>query len=139
MYASLTSGVDLRVRLPCLKVKVTQSHESDIRLFVTPRTLQSWNSPSQNTGMGSLSLLQGIFPTQGPNPGLRIAGGFFISWATREALPCLAPTMKEGKAWRMIMLNVQIQPDWQPWCGLTGMCTLRWKVIREKSQPSLVT
>ena len=32
--------------------------------------------------MGSLSLLQGIFPTQVS----RIAGGFFTSWATREAL-----------------------------------------------------
>ena len=30
----------------------------------------SWNSPGQNTGVGSLSLLQGIFPTQGLNPGL---------------------------------------------------------------------
>src|SRR5574341_175141 len=29
-----------------------------------------WNSPGQNTGMGSLSFLQGIFPTQGLNPGL---------------------------------------------------------------------
>ena len=29
-----------------------------------------WNSPDQNTGVGSLSLLQGIFPTQGLNPGL---------------------------------------------------------------------
>ena len=29
-----------------------------------------WNSPSQNTGVGSLSLLQGIFPPQGSNPGL---------------------------------------------------------------------
>ena len=29
-----------------------------------------WNSPGQNTGMGSLSRLQGIFPTQGSNPGL---------------------------------------------------------------------
>jgi len=29
-----------------------------------------WNSPGQNTGVGSLSLLQGILPTQGPNPGL---------------------------------------------------------------------
>ena len=27
-----------------------------------------WNSPGQNTGVGSLSLLQGIFPTQGLNP-----------------------------------------------------------------------
>ena len=29
-----------------------------------------WNSPGQNTGVGSLSLLQEIFPTQGLNPGL---------------------------------------------------------------------
>ena len=29
-----------------------------------------WNSPGQNTGVGSPSLLQGIFPTQGSNPGL---------------------------------------------------------------------
>ena len=29
-----------------------------------------WNSPGQNTGVGSLSLLQGIFSTQGLNPGL---------------------------------------------------------------------
>ena len=29
-----------------------------------------WNSPGQNTGVGSFSLLQRIFPTQGSNPGL---------------------------------------------------------------------
>ena len=29
-----------------------------------------WNSPGQNSGVGSLSLLQGISPTQGLNPGL---------------------------------------------------------------------
>ena len=47
-----------------LKVKVM----SDSLL---PHELYSpWNSPGQNTGVGSLSLLQGIFPTQGSNPGL---------------------------------------------------------------------
>ena len=30
----------------------------------------TWNSPGQNTGVASLSLLQGIFPAQGSNPGL---------------------------------------------------------------------
>ena len=36
-----------------------------------PHGLHSpWNSPGQNTGVGSLSLLQGIFPIQGSNPGL---------------------------------------------------------------------
>ena len=29
-----------------------------------------WNSPGQKTGVGSLSLLQGVLPTQGSNPGL---------------------------------------------------------------------
>ena len=29
-----------------------------------------WNSPGQNTGVDSLSLLLGIFPTQGMHPGL---------------------------------------------------------------------
>ena len=30
-----------------------------------------WDSPGQNTGVGSLSLLQGVCPTQGSNPGLQ--------------------------------------------------------------------
>ena len=34
-----------------------------------PHGLSPWNSPRQNTGVGSPSLL-GIFPTQGSNPGL---------------------------------------------------------------------
>ena len=29
-----------------------------------------WNSPDENTAVGSVSLLQGIFPTQGLNPGV---------------------------------------------------------------------
>ena len=29
-----------------------------------------WNSPGQNTGVGSHSHVQGIFPSQGSNPGL---------------------------------------------------------------------
>src|SRR5574337_1058665 len=36
-----------------------------------------WTSPGQNTAVGSLSLLQGIFLTQGSNPGFCIAGRFF--------------------------------------------------------------
>ena len=34
------------------------------------RLLCPWNSPGQNTGVGNLSLLQRIFPTQGSNLGL---------------------------------------------------------------------
>ena len=38
---------------------------SRVRLFLTP-----WNSLGQNTGVGNLSILQGIFPTHRLNPGL---------------------------------------------------------------------
>ena len=38
-----------------------------------------------NTGVSSHALLQGLFLTQGTNPGLPIAGIFFTVQATREA------------------------------------------------------
>ena len=39
--------------------------------FLWPHGLySSWNSPGQNTGVGSLFLLQRFFPIQGSNPGL---------------------------------------------------------------------
>ena len=49
------------------------------------RLYSPWNSPDQNTGVGSLSLLQGIFPTQGDGTQVSlIASGFSTSWAIRE-------------------------------------------------------
>ena len=106
------------------KVKVSHSVVSS---SLGPHGLYSpWHPPGQNTGVGSRSILQGVFPTHGSNPGLPhgkqilyplnhqgsprilgcvaypfssgsswprdqtsvscIAGGFFSSWATREAL-----------------------------------------------------
>ena len=47
---------------------------SHVWLFAIPwteaRLLCSWDSPGSNTGVGCHFLLQGIFPTQGWNPGL---------------------------------------------------------------------
>ena len=49
---------------------VCESH-SVMSDSLQPHGLYSpWNSPGYNTGVGSLSLLQGIFLTQGLNPGL---------------------------------------------------------------------
>ena len=48
----------------------TESH-SVMSNSLWPHGLYSpWNSPGQNTGVVSLSLLQGTFPTQGSNQGL---------------------------------------------------------------------
>ena len=43
---------------------------SRVQLFVTHGLYSPWNSPGRNTGVGSLSFLQGIFLTQELNLGL---------------------------------------------------------------------
>ena len=55
---------------------------SYVGLFATPWTLQG-HSPGQNTELVSHSLLQGIFPTEGPNPGTQPRSPTF--WA--DSLP----------------------------------------------------
>ena len=68
---------------------------SESRLVVydplQPHGLYSpWNSLSQNTGVGSTTLLQGIFPTQGLNPGLLHCKGIpyqlSYQWSPEEVL-----------------------------------------------------
>ena len=71
ILALVRIGKALRIK------KLTLTSLTELRLCsvvsdsLQPHGLYSpWNSPGQNTGVGSLSLLQGIFPTQGLNPGL---------------------------------------------------------------------
>ena len=48
----------------------SESHPVLSESFQPHGLYSSWNSPGQNTGVGSVSLLQGIFPTQRLNPDL---------------------------------------------------------------------
>jgi len=61
-------GINQGFRINRLKEHESRSVMSD---SLRPHGLYSaWNSRGQNTGVSSLSLLQGIFPTQGLNPRL---------------------------------------------------------------------
>ena len=54
----------------CYCIKSESESHSVTSDSLQPHGLYSpWNSPGQTTGVGSLSLLQGIFPTQELNPG----------------------------------------------------------------------
>ena len=58
-----------------INTTLQSNYESESHSVVSdslqPRELYSpWSSPDQNTGVGGLSLLQGIFPTQESNWGL---------------------------------------------------------------------
>ena len=66
--------------MPYIKVLEHVVHESDSHSVLSdslrPHGLYSpWNSLGQNTGLGSLSCIQGIFSIQGLNPGLRHGRG----------------------------------------------------------------
>ena len=69
----LKPNLGSNIPFSAVKVKMSRSAYSPL------------NSPGQNTGGDSSSLLQGIFPTQWSNKFSHIAGRFFTSWATREA------------------------------------------------------
>ena len=58
-----------------------------------PHELSSlWNSPGQNTGVGRLSLLQQIFPTQGSNPGLPHCRWMLHQLSHQRSPICTNPT-----------------------------------------------
>ena len=51
----------------------------------------SWNSPGQNTGVGSLSLLQEIYPTQGSNAGFPHCGQILYQLSHQESPKLYSP------------------------------------------------
>ena len=69
VYTSTRSYLQGKRRF-CILIKIVLGYQLLTTLdSYQPRRLYSpWNSPGQNTGVGSLSLLQGIFPAQGLNP-----------------------------------------------------------------------
>ena len=72
MASQVSSSKHLRDNTHPSEVKVPQSCPTlcDPMDCIGILLYSPWNSPGQNAGVGSLSLLQGIFPTQGSNPGL---------------------------------------------------------------------
>ena len=63
--------IAMRYYLTPVRISSVQFSCSIMSHSLWPHGLYSpWNFPGRNTGVGSLSILQGIFPTQGSNPGL---------------------------------------------------------------------
>ena len=76
---------------PAIQEIACNAGESDscsvMSSFLQPEGLYSqWNSPGQNPGVGSLSLLQGTFPTQGSNPGFPHCGRILYQLSHRGSL-----------------------------------------------------
>ena len=63
-----------------------------------PGSFCLWNSPGKNTGVGSHSLLQKIFPTQGLNLALLYCRQILFRLVTREAQFAEGDTVIIGQA-----------------------------------------
>ena len=83
------------------------------------RLLCPWNSPGRNTGVGSHSLLQGIFQTQGSKLGLQHCRQILYY------LSCLQPKGQIQPSWLILFVNkvllVQSHSHWFAY-GLNALC-----------------
>ena len=90
-----------------------------------PHGLHSpWNSPGQNTGVGSLSLLHGIFPTQGSNSGLPHCRQILYQLSQKGSpriLEWVAYPFSRGSSWLR---------NWTKVSGIAGGFFTNW-TIRE--------
>ena len=88
---------------------------------VAYQALPPWDFPGKSTGVGCHFLLQGIFPTQGLNPGLPHCRLYHSTiWATREIIASLKSLYN--------FLNISIIFSHLPW----KMNSLSWFPISVK-------
>ena len=90
-----------------------------------------WNSPGQNTGVGSLSLLQGIFPTQGLNPDLKHCRQILYQLSHQGS-----PRILEWVAYPFIRSS---RPrNWTRVSCIAGRFFTNWAIREAKAVPKLV-
>ena len=93
-----------------------------------------WTSPSQNTGVGSLFLLQGIFPTQGWNPGLLHCRQTLYQLTHRgNPHKMYHPSKKKKKNYLSIYLSISPKPQTVVWRESKLLSDL----LRKQSKPHL--
>ena len=98
------------IEKPWLSFRIVKRCESESRSVVSdslwlPVLYSPWNSPGQNTGVGSLSLLQGIFPTQELNPGLPHCRRILYQLSNKESprtLQWVACPFSRGPNWGLL-------------------------------------
>ena len=132
-----------------MRVEVAQSCPT----LCDPHGLYSpWSSPGQNTGVGSLSLLQGIFPTQGSNPGLphcrwilyqlshkgrpKLGVKLLISFSKKLSLSWISSSRKTTRTFSSVQSLSCVQLFVTPWIAA---CQASLSIINSWSSPKLMS
>ena len=91
----------------------------------------SWYSSGQNTGVGSLSLLQGIFPTQRSNPGLPYCRQILYQLSHKGSpriLELVAYPFSSGSSWPR---------NWTKVSHIAGRFFTNWAVREAQVYPKM--
>ena len=88
-----------------------------------------WNSLGQNTVVGSPSLLQGIFPTQEPNPGFPHCKGTLYQLGHKGSPAQLAAAAKSLQSCPTLCDPTGGHPPGSPVPGILQARTLEWVAI----------
>ena len=87
-----------------------------------------WKFPDQNTGVGSLSLLQKIFPTQESNPGCLHFKQIFYS-PSHQGSPCIVK--------KHIFKSFSYFLNWVVFLSLSSLYTLDTRTLEDKQFASI--
>ena len=88
------------------RVSESESHSVMSNFLWSHGLYSPCNFPGQNTGVGSLSLLQGIFPTQESNPGLSHCWQILYQLSHRETKP---NKLVKGKTRQIIIFKLKVK------------------------------
>ena len=102
-----------------------------------------WNSPGQNTGVDSLSLLQGIFATQGSNPGVPHCRQILYQ-LSHKGSPCdilynnkMDELLLYSATW-MNIPHITLSERCQPQKSTYWMISLKWRSKPQKNSSGLL-
>ena len=119
----------------CICIKWCKSRSVVSNFFQPHGWYNPWNSPGQNTGVGSLSLLQWIFPTRGLTPGLLYCRRILYQLSHKESPRILEwvaypfssgssrPRSRTGVSWITGDLTELSGKHWKWLCLLTWSLT----------------
>ena len=125
---SIINEADVFLEFPCFLCD--PEIESESRCSVASNSLwphglySPWNSPGQNTGVDSLSLLQGIFPTQESN------------WDLLNCRRILYQLSYQESPQKMLAIDLCVPlPFLNPACTSGSSCfmycwSLTWRILR---------
>ena len=132
-FPGKNTGVGCHFLLQCRKVKSEVKSLSRVRRphgLQPPRLLRPWDFLGKSTGVGCHFVLQGIFPTQGLNPGLLLIGHYLSLCSS-----CAFMYAKLLQPCPALCDPVNCNPPVSSVCGISQASILAISSFRGSSRP----